>query len=665
MLNDLISLSDAGPDIVIRASEAERKIRFPNALSEFVYTRTYSRWIPEEKRRETWPETVARYFEFLSSERSIPEDILLRCHNAVLSMGVMPSMRALWCAGPAVKRDNTCMYNCSFVGIDSLRSFNEVLFILMQGTGVGFSVESQFVDRLPPVAAPTGQTVSYSVPDSTEGWADAFYFGLENWWKGNKVNFDYSNIRPKGAILSTKGGRASGPEPFIKLMEFGEQTVMGAAGRKLRSLECHDLVCQIAEIVIVGGHRRSSLISFSDIGDTEMRHAKDFSKGEFPNIRFQANNSAFYADRPEEGLFREEFSALANSGSGERGFSIDNWWRYSEDRPQGMLRSNPCHEIGLKFSYSDNPVTGQGGAGQFCNLTAAVMRAHDTPESMIEKVRLATWLGVIQASFTHFPYLREGWQKHCDEDRLLGVDITGQCDNPALSMNAGLMLKLNEIANETAREASSYFGINMPVAITCGKPSGNSSQMLNCASGFHPRYSPYYYRHVRINSSDPLFRLARDQGVPLFKENGQENTPDDEVTTWVARFPVRSPKGAMTRNDETAVEQCNRYLGIMHSWCSERGHNQSATIYVRDGEWDQVGNWLWKHFDEVSGLAFLPHDGGNYTLAPYEEIDADEYQKATSAFPNIDFARLGEYEEEDRTQGAREYACTSGTCELL
>ncbi len=330
----------------------------------------------------------------------------------------------------------------------------------------------------------------------------------------------------------------------------------------------------------------------------------------------------------------------------------------------GLVVHN-CHEIGLKFSYSENPLTGDGGAGEFCNLTAAVMRAHDTPESMMEKVRLATWMGAIQSTFTYFPYLREGWRKHCDEDRLLGVDITGQCDNPALSTNKGLMRKLNQVAIETAKKASSHFGINMPAAITCGKPSGNSSQMLNCASGFHPRYSQHYYRHVRINSSDPLYRLVRDQGVLLFKENGQEDVPDDEVTTWVARFPVRSPKGAMTRNDETAIDQCNRYLDIMGSWCAEKGHNQSATIYVRPQEWDEVGNWLWDHFEEVSGLSFLPHDGGKYRLAPYEEIDAEEYQKASRAFPEIDFSRLGEYEQEDRTQGAREYACTSGACEIL
>lgn len=664
MLDEQLSLSDVAPTIISKISPEDRKVRFPNALSQFVYTRTYSRWMESEGRREAWPETVARYFGFILSERQVPPDIAQACYNAVLNMGVMPSMRALWSAGPAVKRDNTCMYNCSFIGIDSLKSFSEVLFILMQGTGVGFSVERKFTERLPAVAEITGETVAYKIPDSTEGWADAFFFGLQQWFKGNKVAFDYSDIRPLGAILKTKGGRASGPEPLVRLLEFGEKTVLGAAGRKLRPLECHDLVCQVAEIVIVGGHRRSSLISFSDVDDMEMRHAKDFNQGEFPVIRYQANNSAFYEERPKESLFRHEWDALANSGSGERGFSIDNWHRYSKDRPKGQVRSNPCHEIGLKFRLADNPMTGEGGAGQFCNLTAAVMRAHDTPETMIEKVRLATWLGVIQATFTYFPYLREGWQKHCDEDRLLGVDITGQCDNPALSMDAGLMRKLNQVAVETAKEASSYFGVNMPAAICCGKPSGNSSQFLNCSSGFHPRYDEFYYRHVRINAGDPLFRLIRDQGVPIFKENGQENFADDEVTTWVARFPVKSPRGSMTRHNETAIEQCNRYLHIMRTWCGMKGHNQSATIYVRDGEWGKVGDWLWDHFDEVSGLSFLPYDGGRYTLAPYETIDEDEYRKAKSAFPEIDFNLLSFYEQEDRTEGARELACVSGACEI-
>lgn len=1017
MLTDQIHFSKVSPDLLIRAPAEERIVRFPNALAEFVYTRTYARWIPEEKRRETWPETVARYFSFMKESRKIPDRVFLDCYNAVMSMGVMPSMRALWCAGPAMKRDNTCSYNCSFLPIDSLCSFSEVLYILMQGTGVGFSVENKFVSRLPVINKPTGDVVSYNIPDSTVGWAEAFYFGLQQWWRGTKVEFDYSQIRPKGAILHTKGGRASGPEPLQRLLEFGEKTVMGAGreGRKLRSIECHDMVCQIADIVIVGGHRRSSLISFSDVDDQAMRHAKDFQRGEFPQIRHQANNSVFYAGRPEEGLFREEWTQLVNSRSGERGFSIDNWWKYSDIRPQEMIRSNPCvtgdtrvmtaqgfvkikdfvgqqkglvidtrlgaevslttdrgafktgtrdvmklktvegyqlrlthdhlvmtsegwieakhlkpgmhvhianhgggfggklgsedlgmlagwlagdgslvdgnvprlyfyhedrvlldrmldaaervtgsrpsfseyepskrehfqcvglreymgqsrtkvpefvwqgtqecqrayisalfsadggvqgcaekgfsirlhsveiellrevqqlllnfgiaskiyrsrmkegmrpcpdgngglreyecreshelavtkvnlknfaekigfilerkqqqaeavvalwtkgpygerflariesvesdgvedvydltepvthsfiangivvhncHEIGLKFSYSDNPVSGDGGAGQFCNLTACVMRAHDTQESMLEKVRLATWLGVLQATFTEFPHLRDGWKKHCDEDRLLGVDITGQCDNPALSRDTGFMKRLNLMAVETAREASSYFGVNMPAAITCGKPSGNSSQLLNCSSGFHTRHDHYYYRHVRINASDPLFYLVRDEGLPVFKENKQEHLPDDEVDTWVVRFPVKSPPGSITRNDETAISQCKRYLQVMKSWCSEHGHNQSATIYVRDHEWEEVGNWLWDNFDEVTGLSFLPYDGGNYRLPPYKSISREEYKKEVADFPEIDFSKLGRYEEEDRTEGARELACTSGSCEI-
>ena len=661
--SDRFIASDATADILIKAPPEAKRFRFPNLLSQFIYKRSYSRWIESEQRREVWPETVARYIGFIAAERQIPPHILKSAYYHMLSLGVMPSMRALWSAGPSIKRDNTCVYNCAFVGIDSLKSFNEILFILMQGTGIGFSVENKFTDRLPVVAPINGRTKTFVVPDTTEGWCDALYFGLTNWFAGNKVDYDYSLVRPKGAILKTKEGRASGPDPLQKLLEMGQKTVLGASGRHLRPIECHDIVCQIAQIVIAGGNRMSSLISFSDVYDKEMRHAKDFTQGQFPSIRYQANNSAFYEARPDAVTFWQEWDALAASGSGERGFSIDNWHRYAP-RPRGMLRSNPCHEIGLRFSMSDDPITGDGGGGQFCNLTAVVMRAHDTEQSLIEKIKVATWLGVIQATFTHFPYLRPKWKEHCDEDRLLGVDITGQCDNPKLANDPGLMKKLNQVAISTAREASSHFGINVPAAICCGKPSGNSSQFVDCSSGFHSRYSDFYFRHVRIPAMDPLCRLIRDQGIPVFPEVGQEDRHPDDVETWVARFPVASPAHAMTRADENPIEQCNRYLRIMKSWCSERGHNQSATIYVKDGEWQKVGEWLWDHFEEVNGLSFLPYDGGSYTLAPYQAISRDVYEKEIAQMPKVDFDDLSRYEREDRTTGDREFACTSGKCEL-
>ena len=924
--------------------------------------------------------------------------------------------------------------NCAFVPLDSLPSFVELLYILMMGTGIGYSVESQFVDNLPPVASLSGTVVQHEVADSTDGWADAFFFGLQQWFQGHKVSFDFSLVRPAGAPLRVKGGRASGPEPLQRLFAFCEETLLAAAGRQIRPIEAHDIACMIGEIVMAGGVRRAALISVSDIDDMEMRHAKDFSLGEFPKLRYMANNSAFYQERPDRETFDKEWSALVQSGSGERGFLIDNFWRRA-NRPKGECRINPCisarswvptvdgprrvsqiigqpfeaivdgkvysssergfwltgekelfrldttegysleltgnhkvcrvmqsqraqkfewveasalepgdlirlnnhrdvvldgdvsarargwllgsllgegtftveasesksdhghlrfwgddaehmateafglfkqagvqvrsdarpnrnhtngfwqvsstalanmaesygmvpaaktitekmeqesidfaagflsglfdadgsvqgnqdkgisvrlaqsnlntleaaqrmllrlgvvssiyknrreagyrnlpdgkgglapywcqtqhelviandnlfqfealvgftepakaallgdllghyrrqpnrerfvvrvesltsmgveevydctipdlgafdangfyvhncGEISLRFRRSVDPWTGEGGCGQFCNLSAAVMRADDTVESFAEKVRIAAWIGAIQATFTHFPYLRPGWQEVCAEDRLLGVDITGQCDNPKLSRNMEAMTYFNKIARETAAEATAYLGVNMPVAITCGKPSGNSSQLLDCASGFHPRFASFYIRRVRVASTDPLFKLIRDAGVPVSPDNQFEGWAEEDVPTWVAEFPVKSPEGAVLRDAETAIDQCNRYLEVVNSWLSNRGHNQSATIYVHPEEWAGVGEWLWDHFEEVTGLSFLPYDGGNYKLAPYEEITSDQYDTILAAMPDVDFSLLTRYEQEDRGEGAAELACMGGSCEI-
>ena len=635
---------------------------FPNLLSKFVYTRTYSRWNGE--RRENWSESITRYIEFLKEEcPQVPQNIFERIKVQMLDMGVTGSMRALWASGEPARRDNTCIYNCSFLPLDNLRAFAEGLYILMQGTGVGFSVERQFVQNLPIVSDFTGEEVSYKIGDSAEGWGDALYFALVEGYKGTKVKFDYSSVRPAGSVLKTKGGRASGPEPLKKLLEFVAVTLSGARGRKLKSIECHDIMCMVGEIVVCGGVRRSAMISFSDPEDTDMRNAKNWKMGEFPLIRHMANNSAYYAEKPTEEVFWAEWQALIDSCSGERGFSIGNWHTRA-NRPTDDVRSNPCHEIGLRFLRAEDPITGAGGGGQFCNLSAAVMRSDDTVSSFAEKVELATWIGAMQSSLTHFPYLRKGWEQTCVEDRLLGVDITGQCDNPMLSQDDEAMLYFNSVAVQTAKVASQTLGINMPVAITCGKPSGNTSQLVDCASGFHPRYSPYYFRHVRIAGHDPLFQMVRDQGLPVFKETGEEHKEDKDVSTWVVRFPVKSPNGAMLREDETALEQCERYLKIMNTWCSDRGHNQSVTIYPKDHEWEEVGKWVYDHFDQITGLSFLPYSGGNYRLAPYEEIDAETYQKAVAKMPNVDFSLLSLYEKEDRGEGSRELACVGGVCEL-
>ena len=657
------SLNPPSDSSFLSSSSSTLDSPFPNLLGEFVYMRTYSRWLDDEKRRERWEESVERYLDWIFTRREIPTEIQERCRKAILNFEVMPSMRALWSAGKMADRDHISIYNCAFLPIDNLRAFSEALYILMQGTGVGFSVESEFTQCLPTVAARNGQTQSLTVADSSEGWAEALYEVLVKGYQGYTLDVDYSLIRPRNEPLKTKGGRSSGPEPLQKMINFAQELIKNASGRQLSTLECHDLMCMIAEVVVVGGFRRAAMISFSDPQDEELRHAKNWRRGSFPSIRYMANNSAFYDEKPSEDVFWAEWKALEESGSGERGFSMNQWHRYS-GRPKGQLRSNPCHEIGLRYRKAKDPWTGEGGAGQFCNLSAVVLRAYDTVESFKEKVEVATWLGCIQASFTDFSFLRSGWMELCTEDRLIGVDITGQCDHPELSQDSEIMTEMNRVARQTAQDAAKHLGINEPAAITCGKPSGNTSQLVDCASGFHKRHSQYYLRHVRISAADPLFRLIQDQGVKVFKENGQENLPDDEVTTWVAQFPVKSPKNALTREDETALEQCNRYLQIMRTWCKEKGHNQSATIYVRPEEWKAVGQWVWDHFDEIIGLSFLPYDGGAYRLAPYVEVDEATYLKAVEDMPKVDFSLLALYEQEDRGQGAQVLACSAGGCEL-
>lgn len=689
-------LSAPGTNLVEFTSS---QVKFPNPLSKFVFTRTYPRWKEEEARRETYEEAVDRYVGFLREKRpQVPDSVFDEIQRGILRMDTLPSMRAFWSAGAAAERDNTMFYNCSFIPLDSLKSFSELLYILMMGTGVGYSVERRFVDNLPPVAMTLGtEPVDYVVPDSTAGWMAALFDGMTLLFKGQRVRFDYSLVRPAGARLKTKGGRASGPGPLKNLLDFVQETLLAAAGRKLTSLEANDIACMVGEIVMAGGVRRAALISFSDPDDELMRDSKKFPTCKFcgtspsnhlqdhlvrahstttkeylaqfpgaylgfPERRFMANNSAYWEGKPSEEIFWKEWEALRNSGSGERGF-----YQVPPSKREGRrgdCRSNPCGEILLRFSTSTDPWTGEGGGGQFCNLSAAVMRATDTRESFARKVRAATWIGVIQSTFTDFPQLRPAWKQHCEEDRLVGCDITGHCDNPRLSEDPEAMTYFNQVALETAAEASSLLDIPMPVAITCGKPSGNSSQMVDCASGFHTRYAPFYIRRVRISGTDPLFHLIRDAGAPVFKDTKYKNTPDAECPTWVVEFPVASPPGAKTRQDETALQQLERYLHVMRTWCSERGHNQSATVYVRDHEWQAVGEWLFRNFEEVTGLSFLPYDGGGYLLAPYQEITQEQYEMLLADFPEIDYDLLCHYETVDQGEGASELACAGGSCEI-
>ena len=620
---------------------------FKNEVAEFIYKRTYSRWLEEENRREDWPETIERFIGFIISERpDIPEKTVNKIRKYMMEFAVMPSMRFLWAAGPAAKADNTTIYNCSFAKINSIEAFAECLYILMCGTGFGFSVEQEEINKLPEVPEiKSGLPVKpILIEDSKKGWADSVKTLMECLYDGQNQYFDYSGIRPEGARLMTMGGRASGPQPLVKLHDFIRETMHNAQGRQLTSLEAHDICNQIAEIVVVGGVRRSSQISLSDLHDKDMRHAKEWP---FPIKRAMANNSAIYREKPSAGEFLTEWAALALSGSGERGiFNLEAAQNKAPSRRYAPLiqGTNPCGEIMLRDM-------------EFCNLSEVVVRAEDDLDTLLDKVETATWLGVIQSSFTNFPYLRETWKKNCDKECLLGVSLTGQMDNPSiLSSDALKALKSRVI--RISRKASGILDTKMPTATTCVKPSGTVSQLVDSASGVHPRYSKYYIRRYRISANDPLFKMMKDVGVPCSPENGQT---EEDANTWVLEFPVKSPEGCITRKDVTALDQLSHYKNLQHNWCE---HNASMTVYVRDDEWFEVGNWVYKNWDIINGVSFLPYDGGHYKLAPYEEIDVHSYERLIKDLPRIVYSELANYESEDNTQGKQELACSGDKCDI-
>jgi len=538
--------------------------------------------------------------------------------------------------------------NCAFAPIDNLKAFSELMFILMCGTGVGFSVERQYVNKLPIIKRDVLlERDDYVIEDSREGWADAFLFALQTWFAGEHVHFDYSKIRPYGAPLITMGGRASGPEPLRDLFDNVEAIIKSAAGRKLKPIEVHDICCLVAANVIMGGRRRSAMISFSDLDDEEMRNAKNFSLGPVPTHRYMANNSAVYHTKPSSAEFMEEFASMAKSGSGERGIcNIEAIKNANPDRNiTGEERMNPCAEILAK-------------PNQFCNLTEVVVRANDGVDDLVEKVKTATWIGVIQASFTHFPYLRHRWAKACEEERLLGVSLTGQMDNPEL-LTPEILRSLREVVRKTAKHASKKLGINMPASFTCTKPSGTVSQVVDSASGVHPRWSNYYLRRYRIAVSDPMFELLKDEGMKWYPEAGQTK---HNCTTAVVEFPVKSPDGAATRHTFTWEDQFNWYLRVQKNWST---HNVSNTIYVPEDSWLAMANLIYENWDSVVGLALFPFDGGEYELAPYLEITEEEYLKHTEEMPDIDFTRLGEFEHKDNTTFSQEIACGGGVCDVV
>lgn len=628
----------------------------PTDYQSFIATSRYARWVDSENRRETWGETVNRYMKNVVSPLTFASDLEAyeQIEQAILGLEIMPSMRALMTAGPALERDNTAGYNCSYLPVDDPKSFDEAMFILLCGTGVGFSVERQYISKLPEVPEQMFKSETIIVvKDSKEGWAKALRQLISLLYAGEIPQWDVSKVRPAGAKLKTFGGRASGPAPLVELFNFTVNTFVGAKGRRLSSIECHDLMCKIGEVVVVGGVRRSAMISLSNLSDDRMRHAKSGNWWEGQKQRALANNSVAYTEKPDMETFMREWLSLVESKSGERGIfsrpaSKKQAAKNGRRDPNFEFGTNPCSEIILR-PY------------QFCNLTSVMVRGVDTKEDIARKVKLATILGTIQSTYTHFPYLRKVWKDNTEEERLLGVSLTGVMDNALTNgKDSGLpelLEYLRGVAVETNKEWAAKLGINQSVAVTCNKPEGTVSQLTDTASGIHARHSEYYIRTVRGDNKDPLTQFMRDQGIP--------NEPDvmKPDSTTVFSFPIKAPVGAITRNDMTAIEQLELWLIYQRHWCE---HKPSVTITVRDHEWMEVGAWVYKYFDEVSGVSFLPHSDHSYQQAPYQEVGEREYLDALALMPErIDWAKLTEYELEDTSKGMSTFNCVGGACEIV
>ena len=628
-----------------------------DSYSSFIAKSRYARFLNDKKRREHWPETVARYFDFLEEQLkknnnyALTKELRAELEQAVLNFEVMPSMRALMTAGKAAERDNTAVYNCSYLPIDDPKAFDEAMYILLCGTGVGFSVEQKYVNQLPEVPDQLfdSETV-ISVPDSKEGWAKSLRQLIALLYSGEIAKYDLSRIRAAGTRLKTFGGRASGPAPLEELFKFCISKFKGAAGRKLTSLECHDILCKIGEVVVVGGVRRSAMISLSDLEDDKMRHAKAGAWWEQNGQRALANNSATYLAKPDIGQYLDEWTSLYHSHSGERGIfsraaAKSTVEKIGRRNPNYDFGTNPCSEIILR-PY------------QFCNLCDVVVRQDDTFDTLARKVRIAAIMGTFQATLTHFPYLRKVWQKNTEEERLLGVSLTGILDNQWMgAVNDDTRAKLEalrEITVDVNKEFAEAVGIPQSAAITCVKPSGTVSQLVDCASGIHTRHSPYYIRRVRGDMKDPLTSFLINAGIPA------EPCVMKPESTVVFSFPKKAPDGARVREDLTAIEHLDIWLMYQRHWCH---HKPSVTISVKEHEWMDVGAWVWKNFDEVSGVSFLPHDGGSYRQAPYEECSKEDYEALLAKMPkDIKWDDL--VEQEDNVEGAQMLACTSGSCEI-
>ena len=635
----------------------------PTSYQEFIHLSRYSRWLPDKNRRETWDETVGRYFDFFTDhlkemhDFTLTESVRKELEWAVLDLEVMPSMRCLMTAGEALKRENIAGYNCSYVAVNRVHAFDEILYILMNGTGVGFSVERQHVNQLPHVADEFHTTeTTISVADSKLGWAKGLKELIGMLYIGQIPRWDLSKIRPAGSPLKTFGGRASGPEPLESLFNFAVNIFKNAPGRKLSSIECHDLVCKIAEVVVVGGVRRSALISLSNLSDDRMRHAKTGQWWNAEPQRALANNSACYTEKPDIGTFMDEWKALYESKSGERG--IFN--RESAQQQAGKsgrrntehdFGTNPCSEIILR-------------SREFCNLSEGVVRPTDTRETLKKKVRLATMLGTIQSTLTNFKYVSSVWKNNCEEERLLGVSLTGIMDNKLLNgkMSSAegtlesLLQGLREEAIETNKEFAKKIGINQSVAVTCVKPSGTVSQLVDAASGIHARHNPYYVRTVRGDKKDPLTRMMTDVGFPV------EDDVMNPSHTAVFSFPMKVDKGAVFRTDMTAIEQLKLWKVYQEAWCE---HKPSVTISVKEHEWLEVGAWVYDNFDMMSGVSFLPFSEHTYKQAPYQDIQKEDYEVLLKKMPKeVDWTKLAEYEKTDMTIASQELACVAGGCEI-
>ncbi|MCH2405045.1 MAG: hypothetical protein MK200_02475 [Nitrosopumilus sp.] len=647
-------------------------MRLPTIYQEYIHLSRYARWDYDLGRRETWDETVGRYFNFFTEWLEKKHDYKLEngqrieLENSVKELKVMPSMRCLMTAGPALEKENVAGYNCAYIKVDSPRSFDEILYVLMNGTGVGFSVEEEYTNQLPAVPEELYDTDTVVVvADSKLGWAKAFKELVSLLYGGHIPKWDVSKVREAGAPLKTFGGRASGPAPLVDLFKFTINTFKSSLGRKLHPVECHDIVCKTAEIVVVGGVRRSALISLSNLNDREMRFAKH---GEWYTHNVQralANNSVNYKEKPDVGTFMREWLSLYDSKSGERGIyngmsakkTVEQLnERYKDEDGKFITRriaredfgTNPCSEIILR-------------SREFCNLSECVVRREDTRESLKEKVRTAAILGTFQSTLTNFRYLSREWKKNCDEERLLGVSLTGIMDSPLTNGSKKgldkLLEELRTVAYETNKEWADKLGIPVSAAITCVKPSGTVSQLVDSASGIHARHNPYYIRTVRADNKDPLCKLMKNMGFP----NEVDVTKPEHTTVF--SFPMKTPKGAVCRMDMTALEQLELWKVYAESWCE---HKPSVTISVKEDEWVEVAAWVYDHFDSISGISFLPFSEHAYRQAPYQDCTEEEYKETLKTMPkNVDWAKLSKYESQDYTIASQEMACTAGGCEII